>query len=89
MAENFNLRSTTGKSFKSYETFCAFEKNYYNVDLGSSYLTDKVGAKIMKYISLSERFQKITLLLNENIMNYYSIFFDGVSSAKCVDEKEL
>ena len=43
----------------------------------------------MKYISLSERFQKITLLLDENIMNYYSIFFDGASSAKCVDEKEL
>ena len=28
---------TTGKSFKSYETFGAFEKNYHNVDLGSNY----------------------------------------------------
>ena len=42
----------TGKSFKSYETFGAFKKNYHNVYLGSSYLTDKAGAKIMKYISL-------------------------------------
>ena len=80
---------TTGKSFKSYETFGAFKKNYHNVDLGSSYLTDKAGTEIMKYISLSERFKKITQPLNENIVNYYSILFDRASSAKCVDKKEL
>ena len=73
---------TTGKSFKSYETFAAFEKNYHNVDLGSSYLTDKTGAEIMKYINLSKRFKIV------NIVNYYSILFDGASIAKCVDEKE-
>ena len=60
-----------------YETFGAFEKNDPNVDLGSSYSTDKGGSK------------KITQPLNENIVNYYSILFDGASSAKCVDEKEL
>ena len=27
--------------------------------------------------------------MNENIVNYYSILFDGASSEKCVDEKEL
>ena len=79
----------TGKSFQSYETFDAFEKNYHNVDLGSSYLTDKAGAEIMKYISLGKRFKKITQPLHENIVNYYSILFDGASSEKCVDEKEL
>ena len=52
-------------------------------------MTDKAGTEIMKYISLSERFKKITQPLNENIVNYYSILFDGASSAKCVDEKEL
>ena len=57
--------------------------------MGSSYLTDKMGAEIMKYISLGERFKKITQPLNENIVNYYSILFDGASSVKCVDEKEL
>ena len=80
---------TMGKSFKSHETFGTFEKNYHNVDLGSSYLTDKAGAKIMKYISLSQRFKKITQPLNENIVHHYSILFDGAGSAKCVDEKEL
>ena len=78
---------TTRKSFKSYETFGTFE-NYHNVDLGSSYLTDKMGAEIMKYISLGKRFKKITQPLNENIVNYYSILFDGACSEKCVDEKE-
>ena len=80
---------TTGKSFKSHENFSTFEKNYHNVRLGSSYLTDKAGIEIMKYISLSERLIKTIQPLNENIVNYYSILFDGASSAKCVDEKEL
>ena len=83
-----HFKCTKGKSFKSYETFGGFEKNYHIVDLGSSYLTDKMGAEIMKYISLSKRFKKITQPLNENIVNYYSILFDGASIAKCVDEKE-
>ena len=78
---------TAGKSFKSHENFSTFEKNYHNVRLGSSYLTDKAGIEIMKYISLSERLIKTTQPLNENIVNYYSILFDGASSAKCVDEK--
>ena len=43
----------------------------------------------MKYISLSKRFKKIIQPLNKNIVNCYSILFDGASSAKCVDEKEL
>ena len=69
-----------GKSFKSHETFRAFEKNYHNVDLGSSYLTDKAGVKIIKNVSLNERFKKITQPLNEDIVNYYSILFDGAHS---------
>ena len=31
----------------------------------------------------------ITEPLNDNIINYYSVLFDGASSAKCIDEKEL
>ena len=27
--------------------------------------------------------------INENILNYYSMLFDGATSSKCVDEKEL
>ena len=31
----------------------------------------------------------ITEPLNKNNLHYYSVLFDGASSAKCVDEKEL
>ena len=62
---------TMVKSFKMCETFGAFKKNYHNADLGSSYLTDKAGAEIMKYISLSERFKKITQPWNENILQHF------------------
>ena len=76
-------------SFKSYENFRKFEKDYHGVDLGNGFLTDKAGVEIMKYISISQRIKNITEPLNENILNYYSILFDGASSSKCVDEKEL
>ena len=33
--------------------------------------------------------KKITEPLNSNTLNYYSVLFDGGSSAKCVDEKEI
>ena len=36
-----------GNSFKSYENFGKFEKDYHGVDLGHGFLTDKAGAKIM------------------------------------------
>ena len=49
-----------GKSFKSNKIFGAFEENYHNINLGSSYLTGKVAdMEIMKNISLSERFKKL------------------------------
>ena len=35
------------------------KKNYRNVDLRSSYLADKAGTEIMKYVSLSERFKTL------------------------------
>ena len=78
-----------GNSFKLYENFGKFEKDYHGVDLGNGFLTDKASAEIMKYISISQRIKNITEPLNENILNYYSVLFDGASSSKCVDEKEL
>ena len=75
--------------FKSYENFGKFEKDYHGVDLSNGFLTDKAGVEIMKCISINQRIKNIMELLNENILNYYSILFDGASSSKCVDEKEL
>ena len=79
---------TNGNSFKLYKNFVKFEKDYHGVDLSNGFLTDKAGTEIIKYISISQRI-KIMEPLNENILDYYSVLFDGTSSSKYVDEKEL
>ena len=84
-----HFTTPNAKSFKSYSNFAAFEKKYHNVDLGNGYLTDKAGAEIVKYISISQRITNITEPLNYDVLHYYSVLLDGASSAKCVDEKEL
>ena len=58
-----------------------FEKDYHGVDLGNGFLTDRAGAEIMKYISISQRIKNITKPLNKNILNYYSVLFDCASSS--------
>ena len=70
-----------GNSFKLYKNFGKFEKDYHDVDLGNGFLTDKAGAEITKYISISQRIKNIAKPLNENILNYYSILFDCASSS--------
>ena len=82
------LTCANGNLFKLYENFGKFEKDYHGVDLGNGFLTDKAGMEIMKYISISQRIKNIMEPLNENILNYYSVLFDGASSSKCVNEKE-
>ena len=46
--------AATGQSFKAYVNFANFEKKYH-VDLGNWYLTEKAGAEIASYISVSKR----------------------------------
>ena len=55
-------------SFKSYENFRKFEKDYHGVDLGNGFLTDKAGVEIMKYISISQRIKNITEKIKKNIL---------------------
>ena len=64
---------------------------YHGVDLDTGFLSDKGGAEIMKYMNISQRIKNITekILLTKNILNHYSVQFDGTSSSKCVDEKEV
>ena len=77
------------KSFKNYAKFVNFEKKHHDVDLGSSYLNEKSAAEMVKYISISKRITGITEPFNNGELNYYSVCFDGSSTAKTVDEKEL
>ena len=44
---------------------------------------------MVKYLALSARQQKITEPLNTDQLHYYSVSYDGSSSAKTMDEKEL
>ena len=78
-----------GNLFKLYKNFVKFEKDYHGIDLSNGFLTDKAGTEIIKYISISQRIKNIMEPINKNILNYYSVLFDGTSSFKCVDEKEL
>lgn len=83
-----HFMASTGKSFSAYQNFASFEKTYHGVDIGDSYITDKAGAEIAKYIATSKLIKNITEPLN-NVNNYYSVLMDGSSSAKILDEKEL
>ena len=89
--KNFSLPTvaTHGKSFKTYEAFAKFEQNIHKVDLGSSYLDDKAGAEITEFLSRSILLKNITEPLNPDTIHYYSVMFDGSSSMKTLDEKEL
>ena len=66
-----------------------FEKNIHKVDLGCSYLDDKAGAEITEFLSRSILLKNITEPLNSDTIHYYSVMFDGSSSPKTLDEKEL
>ena len=78
-----------GKPFKLYSDFANFEKEFHNVDLGKSYLSDTSCHKMLTYLSISIITNNITKPLNDGTIRYYSIHNDGSSSAKTMDEKEL
>ena len=65
------------------------KKTIHQVDLGSAYLDDKAGDEITKFLSHSILYKNITEPLNSNLIHYYSIMFDGSSSAETADEKEV
>ena len=80
--------SIHGKPFKLYSGFANFEKEFHNVDLGNSYLSDTSCHEMLTYLSRSI-INNIMKPLNDGTMRYYSIHNCGSSSAKTMDEKEL
>ena len=78
-----------GKPFKLYSDFANFEKEFHNVDLGNSYLSDPSCHKMLTYLSRSIITNNITKPLNDGTIWYYSMHNDGSSSAKTMDKKEL
>ena len=72
-----------------YQELVHFEKDYHNVQLGSGYLSKDAAQEILQYISNSILEEKVTLPLNSGKRCYFSLLFDGSSSVKTMDEKEL
>ena len=78
-----------GKPFKLYSDFANFEKEFHNVDLGNSYLSDTSCHEMLTYLIRSIITNNIMKPLNDRTIWYYSIHNDGSSSAKTIDVKEL
>ena len=78
-----------GKPFKLYSDFANFEKEFHNVDLRNSYLSDPSCHKMLTYLSGSITTNNITKPLNDGTIWYYSIHNDSSSSVKTMDKKEL
>ena len=77
------------KSFHFYQELAHFEKDYHNVQLGSGYLSKDAAQEILQYTSNSILEENVTLSLNSGKHCYFSLLFDGSSSAKAMDEKEV
>ena len=75
------------KPFKDYESFSQFEKDIHKVDLGLNLLNEYSARIMTPYIAKEIRHEEITQPLNSGERRYFSLFYDGSSSAKTMDEK--
>ena len=66
-----------------------FEKEVDKVDVGTEYLTTNAAQEIVMFLSMLIVAKSITDLLNSEPRIYFNLLFDGSSSAKTMDEKEL
>ena len=71
-----------------YNKIGLFEKETHKVNLGRSFLSDK-SAREMTYLSNSLLRENFIKPLNEGRKLYFSLLYDGSSSTKINDEKEL
>ena len=77
------------KSFEFYQSLVRFEKDFHKVDLGTGYLNRQACHEMVIHLSKSLIIENITEPLNEGERLYFSLLFDGSSSAKTMDEKEV
>jgi hypothetical protein len=81
--------AVNNKPLNFYQQLVRFDKDVYKVDLGTGYLNNNAAQKILLYLSKSVVAEHITEPLNNGERLYFSILFDGSSSAKTMDEKEV
>ena len=68
-----------------------FQKDAYQVDVGTGYLLDVAAEEMIMHLSKSivPEILNITDPLNSGEKLYFSLLFDGLSNDKTMDEKEL
>ena len=81
--------TTKNLPFKMYEHFVKFERDTHKVDVGNAYLTDRSGREMLVHLSKSLLQRNVIDPLNTGARLYFSLLYDGSSSAKTNDEKEL
>ena len=81
--------TVNNKPLNFYQQLVRFDKDVFKVDLGTGYLNNNAAQKILLYLSKSIVAEHITEPLNNEERLYFCILFDGSSSAKSMDEKEV
>ena len=76
-------------SFNMYHHIAVFEKEHHKVDLGNAYTSNKSGREIAIFLSNSLLKYNVVKPLNDKRQLYFSLLYDGSSSAKTNDEKKL
>jgi len=89
ITDHSNFIASNKLSFGMYQKFASFEKTSHNVDIGNSYLSEKDGRSMVMYLSATILEERVTRPLNEGRKHYFSLMYDGSSSAKTNDEKEV
>ena len=64
-----------------------FKKEVHNVDLGTGYLSKDSAQEMIMYLSKSIVLENIAEPRNTGERLYFSLLFDGSSSAKTMNEK--
>ena len=76
-------------SFNMYKKFAEFEKNVHKVDMGIGFLNDKSGQELILFLCNFLLCENVVDSLNDGTRLYFSLLYDGSSSAKTSDLKEL
>ena len=84
-----NFTISQNLSFCMYNKLAMFEKDTHKVNLGSSFLSNNSAREMTLYLLNSLLHENVVKPLNKGRKLYFSLLYDGSSSDKINDEKEL
>ena len=84
-----HFRVINNCSVNMYKKFAEFEKNVDKVDMGTGFLNDKSGQELILFLFKFLFCENVVDPLNDGTRLYFSLLYDGSSSAKTSDEREL